>query len=187
MLKAFLYVGIGLGVLVAVLVGYASTRPDTFKVARSTTIAASPEAIFPLINDLRKFSTWSPFERKDPNIRSEYSGAQSGVGQRHDWEGNMEVGKGWLVISESSAPSKVGIELHMLKPMAATNAVTFTLVPEGNATKVTWEMEGEVPLLAKVIHLFIDMDRMCGDDFGAGLANLKTMAETPSTAPVPQS
>lgn len=38
-------------------------------------------------------------------------------------------------------------------------------------------MQGSLPYIAKVIHLFLDMNRLVGKDFEAGLANLKTIAE----------
>lgn len=184
MLRTALTLALGLAVLAAVVVAYASTRPDMFRVARSVSIAAPPEAIFPLINDLRKFATWSPYDKKDPDMRRIFSGPESGKGQRYDWEGDSNVGKGWLVVAESTEPSQVEIALNILKPIHATNRVTFTLVPEGSTTNVTWAMQGQVPLLAKVLHLFIDMDRMCGDDFEAGLASLKAMAEGSVASPV---
>jgi hypothetical protein len=183
MLKFALYSFLTLAVLTAVVVAYASTRPDTFRVARSVSISAPPEAIFPLINDLRKFSTWSPFDKKDPGMARVYSGPESGVGQRLDWDGNSQIGKGWFSISGSMPHSKVDMELNMLKPMAARNLVTFTLVPQGQATNVNWAMQGEVPLFAKVIHLFVDMEKMCGDDFAAGLSSLKAMAEGHAVSP----
>jgi hypothetical protein len=186
MLKFALYSALTFAVLVAVVVAYASTRPDTFRVARSVSISAPPEVVFPLINDLRKFSTWSPFDKKDPNMARVYSGPDSGIGQRLDWDGNNEIGKGWFGIIGSTPSSKVDMELNMLKPMKARNNVTFTLVPEGRATNVTWAMQGDVPLFAKVLHLFIDMEKMCGDDFEAGLASLKAMAEGPAVL-TPQS
>jgi hypothetical protein len=60
--------------------------------------------------------------------------------------------------------------------MKARNAVEFTLQPK-NATLVTWMMSGQQPLMAKVMNLFIDCDRMVGSSFEKGLASLKTIAE----------
>lgn len=183
MLKTALYVMLGLLAVIVGIFGYASTKPDTFSVSRSISIAAPAEVIFPLINDLRRMSTWSPFEKKDPNIKQVFSGPDSGKGQRHDWDGNHEVGKGWLMITESTAPSRVDIELNMERPISVRNDVTFTLVPDGGGTKVTWAMQGPVPLVAKVMHLFFDVDRMVGGDFEKGLADLKTMAEGAQATP----
>jgi hypothetical protein len=176
MLETALYVALGLAVIVAAVLLLALRRPDIMKIVRSTDIAGSPEAIFPLINDLQQFSTWSPFE-KDPAMKRTYSGPDRGQGQRMDWNGNSEVGEGSVTILGSSSPSRVDMQLIMLRPMRGDNHVTFTLVPSSGLTKVTWAMEGGVPLIAKVMQLFIDMDRMCGAEFEKGLANLKAKVE----------
>ena len=162
--------------VVAVLV-LASTRPDTFQVQRSINIQAAPEKIFPLINDLQRFNTWSPYEQKDPQMKRVFSGAASGKGAVYEWDGNSQVGKGRLEITDSSPPSKVTIQLDMLEPMEGHNVVEFTLEPRGNSTSVTWAMQGPMPYISKVICLFINMDRMVGKDFEAGLADLKAVAE----------
>jgi RNA polymerase sigma-70 factor (ECF subfamily) len=62
-------------------------------------------------------------------------------------------------------------------PFEVRNTVEFTLTPSGGATNVTWAMHGPAPFVAKIIHVFIDMDRMVGSDFEAGLASLKAAAE----------
>lgn len=162
--------------VVAVLV-LAATRPDTFQVQRSINIQAPPEKIFPLINDLQRFNTWSPYEQKDPQMKRVLSGAASGKGAVYEWDGNSQVGKGRLEITDSSPPSKVTIQLDMLEPMEGHNVVEFTLEPRGNSTSVTWAMQGPMPYISKVICLFINMDRMVGKDFEAGLADLKAVAE----------
>jgi hypothetical protein len=101
----------------------------------------------------------------------------SGKGAQYAWEGNKEVGQGRMEIAESVPPSKVAIKLDFVRPFEAHNTVEFTLDPKGDATNVTWAMQGDTPYLAKIIHVFIDMDKMVGKDFEAGLANLKTLAE----------
>lgn len=182
MIEALLYILLGLVVLAGAVVAVASRRPDSGRMEHTARIAAAPEAIFPLINDLRSFSTWSPFERKDPNIKSVYSGPESGVGNRHDWEGNREVGAGWCRITNSVPFSRVDMELHMMRPMKCSSDVTFTLVPEGGATLVTWAVEGPMPLFVKVMDLVIGMERMCGKEFETGLASLKETVEGGSAA-----
>jgi len=163
-------------VLAAVLI-YAASRPDTFRVERSAIINAPPEKVFALINDLQGMNTWSPYETKDPAMKRAYSGAASGQGAMYAWDGNKEVGSGNIEITQSSPPSKVTMRLNMIKPFDAHNIVEFTLQPQGGATNVTWAMHGPNPYISKVIGLFCSMDRMIGKDFETGLANLKTVAE----------
>ena len=160
--------------VVAVL-AYAATRPDTFRVTRTATVQAPPEKLHALINDLRAFSTWNPFEKGDPRTRGEYRGPQAGPGATYQFGGGS-AGDGTLRILES-APDRVSMELHMVKPMEARNQVQFILQPRGAATDVTWQMEGESPFLGKLIGVFMNMDRMVGGQFESGLADLKQRAE----------
>ena len=168
---AVLFVGIG------IVLAIAATKPDTFRVQRSAAIKAPPEKIFPLIDDFRRWGAWSPYEHKDPAMKRTYSATTSGRGAVYEWEGDKNVGSGRMTMTDTSPPSKVFIELDMLKPFAASNKVEFTLVPNGGETNVTWEMQGGVPYFAKIIHVFFNMDQMVGKDFEAGLANLKANAE----------
>jgi uncharacterized protein YndB with AHSA1/START domain len=173
-------VGIGVVVLiVAVLavVAYASTRPDAFQVRRSTNIKAPPEKIFLLINDYRNWPQWSPYENRDPDMKRTFSGAASGKGAKYAWEGNKNVGTGEMEIIDTAPPNKVMIKLDFMKPFEAHNIAEFTLEPQGDATNVTWAMHGPVPLTAKVMHMVMDMDKMIGNDFAAGLDKMKTAAE----------
>jgi hypothetical protein len=164
-------------VLIAAVLLFAATRPDSFRVTRTTSIKAPPERIFPLINEFNRWSAWSPYEKKDPAMKRTFSGPAAGKGAVYAWEGNKDVGKGRLEIADASVPSRVVLNLDFSEPFEAHNVVDFTLEPKGDATQVTWAMRGPMPFLSKVITLFVDMDRMVGGDFETGLANLKAIAE----------
>jgi Polyketide cyclase / dehydrase and lipid transport len=161
---------------VAAVLAYAATKPDTFLVRRSASIAAPPEKIFPMIDDLRAQSAWSPFE-KDPNMKRTHSGAPRGKGAVYAWDGNRQVGAGRIAITESVPSSKVVLLLDMVRPFKAHNTVEFTLDRIGAGTNVTWAMQGRQPYMAKVMGLFVDCDKMCGGLFEEGLAKLKALAE----------
>jgi hypothetical protein len=77
-----------------------------------------------------------------------------------------------MTLLESKPGEKVGIKLEFLRPFAGTNDVQFIFAPEGAGTKVTWAMQGKNAFMAKVIGLFLDFEKMCGDAFSEGLANL---------------
>jgi hypothetical protein len=173
----FKIITIGVVILVAAVLIYAATRPDSFRIQRAASIKAPPEKIFPLINDLRSFNTWNPYERKDPNLKGSYSGPSSGKGAAYAFDGNRDVGRGSIEITESSPPFKVTMKLDMMQPFEAHNLVEFMLQPVGDTTNVTWGMQGPLPYVAKVIHLCFTMDSMVGKDFETGLANLKSIAE----------
>ena len=170
-------IAIAVVVLVAAVLVFAATRPDTFRVERTATIKAPPEKIFPFITDFHSWDSWSPWEKMDPAMKRTYSGAASGKGAAYAWEGNSKVGEGRMEITESSPPSKVTIKLDFVKPIEGHNTAEFTLEPKGDSTNVTWAMYGPSPYIAKLIGVFVSMDNMIGKEFETGLANLKTVAE----------
>ena len=177
MLKTIAYVAAVIVVIVAGIVIYAATRPDTFRVQRSASIKAPPDKIFPLINDLHAWSAWSPYEKKDPAMKRTFSGAPNGKGAVYEWDGDKNVGKGRMEITDSASPSKVIIKLDFIKPFEGHNTAEFTMEPKGDNTVVTWAMYGPSAFMMKVMGIFMNMDNMIGNDFAVGLANLKTLAE----------
>ena len=177
MLKIAGIIVVVLIVAAAAVVAYASTRPDSFRVARSASIKAPPGKIFSLITDYRNWPQWSPYENRDPDMKRTYSGAPSGKGARYAWEGNKNVGAGEMEIIDTAPPRSILIKLDFIKPFEGHNVAEFTLEPQGDTTNVTWAMHGPVPLIGKVIHMVMDMDKMIGNDFSAGLANMKSVAE----------
>jgi K+-transporting ATPase KdpF subunit len=176
MKKTLAIIGGALAVLVAAVLVYATTRPDTFRVQRAASIKAPPEKIAAVLGDFRGWQAWSPWEKMDPAMKRNYGGAEKGKGATYAWEGNSKVGQGRMEITDATA-SRVALDLDFLKPFEAHNKVVFTLVPQGDATEVDWAMQGPMPYISKVISVFCDMDSMVGKDFEAGLANLKTVAE----------
>ena len=187
MLKILAIIGLLIVLGAAALVIYAATRPDHFRVARSKAIMAPPEKIFPLINDLHRFNEWNPFAKGDPNLKIAYSGPDSGEGAIHSWDSTGRSGKGRLKITDISPPSKIAMQLDILKPIEGHNNVLFTLQPNGNATEVTWAMTGKTPFIGKMMSLFLSMDRMVGGEFEKGLADLKAIAEGRTPVPAGQS
>jgi uncharacterized protein YndB with AHSA1/START domain len=165
-------------IALAVVLILASTKPDTFRVERSAVIKASPENIFPLIADFHQWGRWSPYETRDPAMKRTYGGAERGKGATYAWEGDSNVGTGHMEILDAPASQNVVIKLDFLKPFEAHNTAEFTLQPQGDGTRVTWTMQGPTPFIGKIMHVFINMDRMVGTDFEAGLANLRKAVES---------
>ena len=172
---------IGVAAVVVVFVVVVATRPAAFHIERSTNMAAPPEIVLAQVNDFHAWSAWSPWEKLDPQLKRSYEGAPAGVGAIYGWTGNDKVGEGRMTI-ETSTPSLVGIKLEFIKPFAATNTATFTFVPAPDGTKVTWAMDGNNGFMAKAASMFMDMDKMVGDDFARGLAAMKTVAEAAAKA-----
>lgn len=174
MLKKALLV---IAAVIAAVLLFAATRPSEFHIERSASIGASPEVVFPLINDFEGWEHWSPWEKLDPAMKKELSGPPAGTGAGYAWWGNDDVGSGSMRITESQPPALVKIALEFVEPFQASNVATFTVMPEGAGSRVTWGMDGANPFGMKLASLFVDMDQMIGKDFEHGLANLRTLAE----------
>jgi uncharacterized protein YndB with AHSA1/START domain len=162
---------------IAALLIYAATKPDNFRLERSATIAAPPDKVFALINDLRQFNTWNPFAKMEPTVVMTYDATSAGVGGAYHWKGD-KTGEGRMQITESVPAQRVSAKLDFVKPFEAHNLVDFTVQPQGDkGSTVTWAMHGPMPYLNRVMTVFFDMDKTVGKDFEAGLANLKALAE----------
>ena len=161
----------------AIVAAFAALKPNTFRVERKARIQAAPERVFSFLTDFHQWSAWSPWEKLDPTMTRTHRGAERGQGAIYEWEGNKKVGKGRMEILETSASSRVLIQLDFFVPWEAHNTTEFTLAPSGGATDVTWAMWGPSPFMMKVMGVFMPMDKMVGKDFEAGLANLKRAAE----------
>ena len=75
-------------VAVVLFLGYAWTRPDTFRVERSASIAAPADVVYARIASFRAWESWSPWEKLDPELQRTYGGSDRGVGASYAWKGN---------------------------------------------------------------------------------------------------
>ena len=176
MLKTLAIIGVVVVIAIAGILIYAATKPDSFRVQRVVLINAPPDKVFPLVNDIKAWTVWSPYEKKDPAMKRTYGAVTAGKGATYAWEGNKEVGQGSMEIVESG-PKKILLKLDFLKPFEAHNMGEFVLEPKGDSTSVTWAIYGPSPYMSKVVGTFMNIDDMIGRDFEKGLADLKAAAE----------
>ena len=174
MLKKILIVIV---VVVLALLAYAATRPDTFRVERSANMKAPPDKVYAVLADFKQWGAWSPWEKKDPAMKRTFGATTSGKGAHYAWEGNKDVGKGSMEITDTTPPTRLLLRLDFIEPFEAHNNVEFALTPAGDVTTVKWTIYGPMPYISKVISVFCSMDSMIGKDFEEGLANLKAVVE----------
>lgn len=164
----------------AIFLVYVAALPASYSVSRSTTIAATPEAIFEHVNNLHKWDDWSPWAKRDPNAKMTFEGPESGKGALFKWDGNSDVGKGQMKIQKSVPPKMIEIRLDFEDPFPGTSYASFQFEPKGvNATQVTWTLAGDQDYFERLICtlLGMNMDKMIGKDYETGLANLKRVVE----------
>ena len=118
------------------------------------------------------------FYEKDPAMKRAYHGQESGKGavQPNGTATRTSARAAWRS-RMCLRPSKIVIKLDFFRPFEAHNTASFTMEPKGEATDVTWAMDGPNLFVGKVMSIFIDMDKMIGKDFEEGLSNLKRLAE----------
>jgi len=170
-------IGIAVGAALVVLVIAISLQPGEFKIQRSRKVMAPPGVVYLFVQDFHRWSVWSPWEKLDPNLKREYSGAKSGTGAVYDWVGNNQAGQGRMTIEKATNSREVQIKLEFIKPFAATNQTVFLFEKNGEATVVTWTMTGKNSFMGKAFSLLMDMDELVGKDFEKGLEGLKRAAE----------
>jgi len=177
MFEVIATIAVVIAIAIAVVLILALSKPDIFRIQRVATIKAPAESIFALINDFHRWGSWSPWESKDPAMKRTFSGAESGKGAVYAWDGNKNVGSGRMEILDTSAPSKIVIKLDFFTPFEGHNTAEFTMLPQGDATNITWVMYGPASLMSKVMQVFINLDNMIGKDFETVFANLTRVTE----------
>lgn len=183
MLKIALIILAVIVVLVVVVLIAAAFRPSDFRTVRSATIAAPPAVVFAHVNDFKLWKAWSPWERLDPSMQRTYEGTAEGVGTIYRWVGNGQVGEGKMTLTESKPGEVIRIAMEFFKPFASTATAEFTFAATGDGkTLVTWSMYGSNSnLICKAFGLFMNMDKMIGDQFSEGLRNLTAVCEAPKS------
>lgn len=166
-----------IAVLLLILLLLVSMRPSEFRITRTGTVEATPEAVFEHVNSLRKWDAWSPWAKLDPNQKNTYEGPDAGVGASHAWNGNNKVGEGKMTIKESVPAQRVGMVLEFVRPMKAVNDVVFDFTPDSGKTVIVWTMTGKNGFAGKMFDFLMNMDKMVGKDFEKGLATLKQVVE----------
>ncbi len=170
-------VAIGFGVLIALSVVVGFVLPSSVSVSQSVVIAASPEEIFPYINNFENFNKWSPWAEIEPDAEYQFEGPVEGVGARVSWVGD-EVGSGTQEITLSTPNERVEVALDF-GAQGTADAVYEINIVDGGA-EVTWGFSTDVGMNLIGRYFNLMMDRWVGGDYERGLANLKALVEAES-------
>jgi uncharacterized protein YndB with AHSA1/START domain len=164
-------------VIIGAILIFASTRPNELSIARELTLKASPEVIFPYLNNSQKSNEWMPWKDMDPALKMSYSGPEEGVGSQASWESTGKMGVGKSEIIESVPNRLVKTQLTYVKPMVMSQLAQMELEPTANGTKVRWSVVVPQNLLTKVASMFMNMDKMIGGNFEQGLQKLQALLD----------
>ena len=157
---------------------YVAMQPAACTISREILIKASPESLFPHINNSKKMNAWMPWQDSDPGVKMQYSGPEEGVGAKSSWESSGKMGLGNAVVVESIPNKSVKTQLTYTKPMEMSQLAEVSLAPVDGGTKVKWSVEAHNGFVFRLIGTIMNMDKMVGGEFEKGLAKLKAMTES---------
>ena len=162
---------------VAILVGAALMLDKNYATESSITINAKPEAIHAYVGDLKKWDEWTPFKEADPDVKVTLGAKTIGVGASQTW--TSDQGSGSLTFTKSDPKTGLAYDMTITSPgnEAQPAQVKMIYTPDGDGTKVTWTMKGEMKgflggIMAKLVPSLV------GTIFDKGLQNLKAKTET---------
>ncbi|HEY6171969.1 MAG TPA: SRPBCC family protein, partial [Candidatus Kapabacteria bacterium] len=173
-LKVILFILLGIVGVLLILMAVAPTKMNS---ERSVVINAPKEVVWNNIVMFANQHKWSPWDKKDPNIKITIEGVDGTVGAVNKWEGNDSVGSGEQTMKKITPMTAIESELHFIKPWENTAQAYFNVVDAEGGVKVSWGFKGEMSRPFNIFGLFMDMDKAIGADFEQGLANLKALCE----------
>lgn len=171
-LKWLLFVLIGL--IAVLLIGGLLLSPK-FSVSRSVLIEAPPERVYALVVSPRSWTRWTVWNQRDPAMQIDYGGPDAGTGAKWSWK-SASQGDGTMTFTAAEPNRRVAYELYF-PDMGTTSSGDLRLAADANRTRVTWTMNGDMGSNPLMRWMTLMMDKMVGEDFAAGLSNLKALAE----------
>ena len=170
-----LYIVLALILIIAIL---GMIAPKSYDVNRSIIINKPVSKVFEYLKYLKNQDDWSPWGKRDPNMKKEFEGTDGQVGAISKWEGNKEVGMGEQELMRIVENEVVESKLRFLKPWKSeSDAYLKVKESDGGQTTVTWGFSGRNKFPVSIMMLFMNMDKAVGKDFVEGLATLKGLME----------
>lgn len=164
--------------ILILLIILSAIAPKSYDVSRSIVIDKPKEIVFPYLKMVKNQDHWSPWKKKDPNMKQTFTGIDGEIGFKSSWIGNKEVGEGSQTITAIVENERIDNHLVFLKPWKSESDGYYTVADEGpGQTKVVWGFTGQNKFPTTIFMLFFNMDKAVGKDFEEGLQNLKKILE----------
>ena len=170
------YILAGLVVLVLLL---AAIAPKNYHVTRSVNISRPLPEVFDYIKHIKNQDHWSPWKKRDPDMKQEFVGVDGTIGFTSKWDSDhKQVGAGEQEIISIVENERMEAELRFLKPWKSQSTGFFETRDAGNgSTEVVWGFYGDNKFPFSIMMLFMNIDKAVGKDFEEGLAELKRTLE----------
>ncbi|GLB53752.1 potassium-transporting ATPase subunit F [Neptunitalea chrysea] len=166
-------------ILVTLVLFLAFVAPKTYNVSRSVIVERPAAEVYNFLKYLKNQDSWSPWNKKDPNMKKTFTGTDGEIGFISAWEGNKDVGAGEQELTNFVEGSFVQSKLRFFKPWKSESDAYLRVEEVAIGAKVTWGFAGKNPFPFSIFMLFMNMDKAVGKDFEEGLQNLKDILEKP--------
>ncbi|WP_299228866.1 SRPBCC family protein [uncultured Psychroserpens sp.] len=168
-----------LGAILLLFIMLALIAPKEYEVNRSITIDRPLVEVFNYLKHIKNQEHWSPWKKKDPQMKQEFVGTDGTVGFIAKWDGNKAVGTGEQEIINIVENDRVEARLRFFKPWKSeSDAVTRVKDLGDGKTKVTWGFSGTNKVPANIFMMMYNVDKHVGKDFEEGLTSLKEILES---------
>lgn len=172
-------VGIALVLLIALVLILGLFISKDMDYEKTVSINAPIDVVWENVNSLSDLDKWSPWNDRDPNMKKEMSGTDGTVGAKQSWESDAkDVGVGSQTITNINAPNLLETKLKFESPREGEADSDIKLASNGGTTDATWGFHMKMPYPFNVTRIFMNMDKMMGDDFDKGLGKLKQICES---------
>lgn len=170
---------LGVVLLLGLVLIYAGVKPGDYFIKREIVLNRKADAIYPYLVSMKKADEWMPWKESDPQVKNTYSGPEEGVGATSSWESTGQMGTGKAEVIDAVLNEKVTTKISYTKPMEMNQISEFVLTPQGDSTKMEWNVKGHNNYLFRLIALVMcmDADKYVGSKFEKGLNNLKALVE----------
>jgi len=162
----------------AVLLVLNFIAPNQYEVNRKIVINRPVNEVYDYLKFIRNQDEWSPWKKKDPDMKQEQEGIDGEIGFIVKWFGNKEVGEGEQEIKHLAENESILTELRFIKPWKSQSDGYFKMEErEDGQTKLTWGFAGRNKFPFHIMMIFFNMEKAVGKDFDEGLASLKQILE----------
>jgi len=178
-MNLILYTLLGILFLIVLVLIVAVFVKKDYEVMCSININKSSQEVFEYLKLLKNQDNFSKWALMDPNMKKEYRGTDGTVGFVSAWESNKKnVGKGEQEILLIKEGEQIDFEIRFIKPFAGIAKAFMNVEAQSDqSTQVKWGFRSQMKYPMNLMLLFMNMDKMIGQDLSIGLSNLKTILE----------
>ena len=167
-------------ILLLVVIGV--LLPSSYHVERSINIKRSSKMIFPYLNNLQKWSSWTSLNaNKDYSLELEFTGSNQGIGSELSYRGD-KLGKGKIKIIDNELNDHVTFSLLINNRFNTAGNIMIESISE-TESEVIITLDGDVGFHLPNRYIILMMNNIAGSLFDESLNRLKMVVEAKKSLP----